>query len=230
MQKWDYAAIAAQVSRIEAGCRLLQPASLVLPLCALAMMEARSSWSDENGDALTDSEYDIVEAWIAGAYLDLTTLGECEEETVRPFALLTRREESGTNGGSVALGWNTVPVTSVDYDPEELISTLDADNIKVATTGLYHVKASVALVTTGYCILALHRNSTPVGYVTQGTENAAANHVAHLDDVVELEADVWYRLLLYASVARTNTGLGVARSQGLYEHYVTWEIEFIEAT
>jgi len=73
---WNYDAIGEQIARAEAGCRLLQPASLVTALCALSQMESGFQWQSNN-DELTTGERDIVEAWIAQAYIDLLTEVEC---------------------------------------------------------------------------------------------------------------------------------------------------------
>jgi microcystin-dependent protein len=72
---WDYGDIAAQIARAEAGCRNMQPASLVLCLCALSQMDWRGQW--DNDGILSDAEYDNVEAWVARAYIDLTTSVDC---------------------------------------------------------------------------------------------------------------------------------------------------------
>jgi microcystin-dependent protein len=75
---WDFAGINAQIGRAVAGDRTLSPATLVLCLSALSKMEFVELWRNA-GAELTSVQWDVLEAQIANAYLELMTPVECSE-------------------------------------------------------------------------------------------------------------------------------------------------------
>lgn len=104
---WDYSGIVAQIARAVAGDRNLSPATLVLCLSALSKMEWVGQWSND-GVALTAAQWDILEAQIAQAYLELITPSETQTMTVDEFYYI---EDHGTDAVSNTGGYavKTIP-------------------------------------------------------------------------------------------------------------------------
>lgn len=216
----DYADIAAQIARKTEADYTLSASTYVLFLSSLSQLRG---WRNA-GDDLTTAQWDNVDNWIAGAYLDLLTEHECEVG-VSKIAVLHHRENKGVNGGSAVVGHQERPLTVVSYDPDDLIDTLTANNFQLNSSGLYRITAFSATWNTGKSFIGLWENETRQVYEAVGEPSNGYHQT--LDEVLQLEAATDYYLGLYCNVANAGNGLGNSTDESPIETYATLTIELL---
>lgn len=131
---WPYQGISDQIDRSEVGLYRLQPASLVLFLAALSMMECPYTWLGNNGEVSSD-EIDDIQKWVAQGYKDLLEEYTCpsggDGMEIAQFRL-TKPE--GTAADYLSIGTTLVDWTEEHEDNPVWVShssgvlTLDAGN------------------------------------------------------------------------------------------------------
>ena len=226
----DYSEIAAQIARGADTIVELRSASLAILLSALNAINSPFDWHN-SGVELTNGEFDIVEGWLDGAALDILTVYECEdaEPMTDKLLVLAYQTALNTNGGSSSVGHNQIPLNTVVIDTDDLLQQLSGGTFKLNVAGFYYVYASIAVFQVGWSVPLLYRHESPYGYVAQG-ENADYGDNPIMNCVVELAADTFYDLAVYANIANTDDGLGHARNKGNYESFATLTLKLLEYT
>jgi len=159
----------------------------------------------------------------------------CEEPFMEQTAILEYRTDPNTNGGSAAVGMNTIPLT-IYSDPDGLINDLDGGEFYL-NPGYYRVRFAATAYRVDRCQTMLRgRISDNTFNAIEGisafsgagsTTSAALGGTGVLDISIPMPT-LW--LATYAQTAAANFGLGVGLTDITIDNVFAWmEIRRVEA-
>lgn len=189
----------------------LRASSFILCLLGLSEMECRHRWRhDDKVSPITDEEWDTIEGWVSGAYVDLLTT-VVEENAVLGIDEFTQEQASGTTGNTYNTAMAVQPVVFNTDNSENAGNVTRVSSVLFeALPGLYWVEIDVSQHSCGIGRVGLFEDN--------GDEHAliGVNHsdeTRHASGLVRVPEDnsfyVWFLGAETGTIGRLITQAGV---------------------